>query len=514
MLEEYKRLSPSEFFYRNKEIAGFSNPSRSLYTSIRELFENSMDACELNGILPEIIIFLRRVRKSEKGEIYKLYIQDNGSGIPKKHILNALGTVLYSSKYVIRQSRGTFGLGGTLALLYGQITTGKPVKVISSTGNSQIHQYTFKIDIRTNNPVVYSYKAIRNNKKWRGTIIEFYLEGNYTIASRYIVNYLKLTAAITPYADILFVDPNGTLYYFPRTVKRMPRPPKVIKPHPHGIDLEFLKYLISMFPKTMTIKEFLTKAFHRVGETTALRFLQYAKIKPTLRLGAISEDILDRLYNALRTYDKFISPSADVLSPIGEDILMEGIKKEFKPEYVDVVSRNPSSYRGHPFIIEAGIAYGGELPGQAGDILLFRYANKIPLLFDEGSDVSYKVLERLRQGSYRIQSDKPIAVFIHIASTKIPFKSVGKEAIADVPEIEKEIELALKILFRRFLKYRRKIIKKKEVEKRLKIYERYIHLISKFSGKLADREPADVEKLLEKVKRRYGVKEKIESTSL
>ena len=514
MLEEYKQLSPSEFFYRNKEIAGFSNPSRSLYTSIRELFENSMDACELNGILPEIIIFLRRIRKSEKGEVYKLYIQDNGSGIPKKHILNALGTVLYSSKYVIRQSRGTFGLGGTLALLYGQITTGKPVKVISSTGNSQIHQYTFKIDIRTNNPVVYSYKAIRNNKKWRGTIIEFYLEGNYSIASRYIVSYLKLTAAITPYADILFVDPNGTLYYFPRTVNRMPKPPKIIKPHPHGIDLEFLKYLISTFPKTMTIKEFLTKAFHRVGETTALKFLQYAKIKPTIRLGAITEDILDKLYNALRTYDKFISPSADVLSPIGEDILIEGIKKEFKPEYVDVVSRTPSSYRGHPFIIEAGIAYGGELPGQAGDILLFRYANKIPLLFDEGSDVSYKVLDRLRQGSYRIQSDKPIAVFIHIASTKIPFKSVGKEAIADVPEIEKEIELALKILFRRFLKYRRKIIKKKEVEKRLKIYERYIHLISRFSGKLADREPADVEKLLEKVKMRYGVKEKIESKSL
>lgn len=512
MLEEFKQLSPSEFFYRNKEIAGFSNPSRSLYTSIRELFENSMDACELNKILPEIIIFLRRIRKSERGEIYKLYIQDNGSGIPKKHILNALGTILYSSKYVIRQSRGTFGLGGTLALLYGQITTGKPVKVVSSTGNSQIHQYTFKIDIKTNNPIVYSYKAIRNNRGWRGTIIEFYLEGNYSIASRYIINYLKLTATITPYADIIFVDPNGVLYYFPRTISKMPRPPKKVKPHPHGIDLEFLKYLINTFPKTLTIKEFLTRAFHRVGENTAVKFLQYAKIKPTIKLGAINDDILDKLYNSLRSYNKFISPSADVLSPIGEDILIEGIYKEFKPEYVDVTSRNPSSYRGHPFIVEAGMAYGGGIPGQAGDILLFRYANKIPLLFDEGSDVSYKVLDKLKQGSYKIQSDKPIAIFIHIASTKIPFKSVGKEAIADVPEIEREIELALKTLFRRFLKYRRRVIKKKEAEKRLKVYYQYIRLISEFSSKLADREAADINKLLERVKTRYNVKERISQT--
>ena len=510
MLEEYKRLSPSEFFYRNRELAGFSNPSRSLYTSIRELFENSMDACELSGINPEIVIFLRRIKKGEKGEVYKLYIQDNGSGIPKKHILNALGSVLYSSKYVIRQSRGTFGLGGTMALLYGQITTGKPVKVVSSTGNSQIHQYVFKIDIRTNNPIIYGYKTIRNSRRWRGTIIEFYLEGNYSIASRYIINYLKLTAAITPYADILFIDPNGNLFYFPRTTDKMPRPPKVIKPHPHGIDLEFLKHLISLYPKSMTLKEFLTKAFHRVGMSTASRFLTFAKLKGNIRLGDLTEELIEKLYNALRTYDKFISPNSDVLSPITEELFKEGIIKEFKPEYVDVISRPPSSYSGHPFIVEAGLAYGGDIPGQAGDVILFRYANKIPLLFDEGSDVSYKVLERLRQGSYRIQSDKPIAIFVHIASTKVPFKSVGKEAVADVPEVEKEIELALKHLFRRFIKYRRRIIRKREMAKRVKIYEKYIHLINKFSSELAEREPADLTRLLEKVRERYGVKREVE----
>ncbi len=509
-MEEYKELSPSEFFYRNKEIAGFSNPARSLYTAIRELFENSMDACELNEILPEIVISLRKVGERQKTEIYRLYIQDNGSGIPKKHILNALGKMLFSSKYVIRQSRGTFGLGGTMSLLYGQITTGKPVKVVSSTGNSQIHQYVFKIDVRSNQPKIYSEKSYRNYRKWRGTIIEFYLEGNYPKAMRYIINYFKLTAAITPHADILFLDPYGTMYYFPRTINKTPQPPKKIKPHPHGIDLELLKTLIERSPSHMTVKEFLVKSFHRVGSSTAVKFLKYAKIRPDTKLGDLDDTLIDRLYTALTSYDGFIAPNSDILSPIGEDVLREGITKEFRPEYIDTVTRPPSSYRGHPFIVEAALAYGGEIPGQAGDITLFRYANKIPLLYDEGSDVSYIVLERLKQ-SYRISSDKPLAIFIHIASTKVPFKSVGKEAIADAPEIEREIELAMRTLLRNFIKYRRRVVRKREAVRRLKIYEKYLGLIARFAKQLAGREEVDITPLLRKIRSRYKVEESVET---
>ncbi len=508
MVEEYKELSPSEFFYRNREIAGFSNPARSLYTAIRELFENSMDACELNRIKPEIIISLKKVGEREKADVYRLYIQDNGSGIPKKHILNALGKMLFSSKYVIRQSRGTFGLGGTMSLLYGQITTGRPIKVISSVGNSQIHQYIFKIDVRKNTPKIYSEKTIRNTRRWRGTIIEFFLEGNYPKAMRYIINYFKLTAAITPYADIVFLDPYGTLYYFPRTIDKIPKPPKTIRPHPHGIDLEYLKMLMEKTPQHTTIRDFLVKNFHRVGGSTALRFLKYAKIRPDIKIGDLDDQLIEKLYISLKNYDKFLSPNADILSPIGEDILREGINKEFNPEYIDVITRPASSYSGHPFIVEAALAYGGYIPGQSGDIILFRYANKIPLLYDEGSDVSYQVLDRLRH-SYKLESDKPIAIFIHIASTKIPFKSVGKEAIADVPELEREIELAMRILMRGFLRYRRRVIKKREVSKRIKTYEKYMEKINLFASRLAEKEPADLSKLLDKIRERYGV-EKIE----
>jgi DNA topoisomerase-6 subunit B len=505
--EIYREASPSEFFYRNRQLAGFSNPSRALYTTIRELFENSLDACELHRIKPNILISLRQIEKnSSTTAIYKLYIQDNGSGIPKKYVLDALGKVFFSSKYILRQSRGTFGLGGTMAILYAQATSGKPVKVITSTGDKYIVQYVFKIDIDRNKPHVIKQKTIRNKNRWRGTILELYLEGNYSYAARYIISYFKHTAAITPHAEITFIDPDGDLYYFRRTLNMVPKPPKETKPHPHGIDLETLKKMINNAPKTMTIKEFLIKNFHRLGKSIADKFLKYAKIRGYLRIGEIDENILDRLYKSLKSFEGFISPSSEVLSPIGEKIFYEGIKKEFSPEYIDVITRPPSSYQGHPFIIEAALAYGGTIPGNPGEIVLYRYANKIPLLFDEGSDVASKVLNNINMSNYKRPSDKPTALFVHIASTKIPFKTVGKEAIADVPEIEKEIELAFRYLLRRFTKYTRRIERRRSAEKRLHIFKKYLELIGEYSSKLAEKDKPNIEILIEKLEERYGIK--------
>jgi DNA topoisomerase-6 subunit B len=209
----------------------------------------------------------------------------------------------------------------------------------------------------------------------------------------------------------------------------------------------------------------------------------------------------------MKNYEGFISPSSDVLSPIGEKILYEGIIKEYNPEYIDIVTRPPSSYQGHPFIIEVALAYGGQILGNPGEITIYRYANKIPLLFDEGSDVTSKVLNSINMATYKRPTDKPTALFIHLASTKIPFKTVGKEAIADVPEIEKEIELAIRYLLRRFTTYTRRIERKIHAERRLKIFRKYLNLIGEFSSKMINKEKPDIESLLEKLEKRYRIKE-------
>ncbi len=513
-VEQYTELSPSEFFYRNRELAGFTNPSRSLYTAIRELFENSMDACELHGIKPDILVVLREIKKiSSERSIYRLYIRDNGSGIPEQHVLEALGKMLYSSKYVLRQSRGTFGLGGTMALLYGQITTNQPIKVISATRRSgKIYQYVFKINVRSNKADVKEVKRFRNIDGWHGTIIDFMLEGCYSRIRSKIVEYFKYTAVIAPYAEITFIDPEGRLFFFKRTSNKMPKPPKETKPHPHGIDIEGLRKMLIESDPNMTLKDFLKSKFHRVGEKTANNFLEFVKLDGTITIKEILSDkdgrVIEKLYRGLQNYDKFLSPSADILSPIGVDILREGIIKEFHPEYVSVVARPSSSYKGHPFIVEAAIAYGGSIPGAPGEIVLFRYANKIPLLYDEANDVSRKVLNSINWNSYRRPSDRPTAIFIHICSTKVPFKSVGKEFIADIPEVEREIELAIRELLRGLTRYTRKVIRRMEAEKRLNIFKKYLPQIAKFSTKLADKKAVpDVKPLIRRIEDRYKLRQ-------
>jgi len=506
--EVFREESPSAFFYKNRQLAGFSNPTRALYTAVRELVENSLDACDLHGIKPDIFISLTKFKEvSGNVHIYKLTVIDNGCGIPREYVLKALGRVFVSSKYVLRQSRGTFGLGGTMALLYAQATSNKPIRVVTSTGGRYINSFKFYIDIEKNEAKTIEYNKILNRDGWHGTLIELYLEGNYRSASRYILSYLKQTATILPYARIIFIDPNGVLYYFKRTIEYMPRPPKETKPHPHGIDLETLKRMLrDERNKGLTLIDFLVKRFHRVGYSTASKFLSYADIDPNIRIGELNDNDIERLYISMKNYNGFLPPSADVLSPIGLDVFKNGIIKEYNPEYIDLVVRPPSSYSGHPFIIEAALAYGGDIPGEPGEIKLFRYANKIPLIFDEGIDVATKVLKNINFSIYKRPSDKPIALFIHIVSTKIPFKTLGKEAIADIPEIEREIELAFRYLFRRLSKHVSRIERHKKASKKFKTYERYLELIGYFSAKMVGREKPDVSKLLERIKERYKLK--------
>ncbi len=484
-IEKFKSISPADFFYKNREIAGFDNPAKATYMIIRELVENSLDACETHKIIPEIYIRLRKVPTTPN--VYEIHVQDNGCGIPFDHIPPAFGQILYSSKYVLRQTRGTFGMGGKMAILYGQITTHFPVTIISSTGVEDWYLFKLMIDIQSNKPIVKSRRSFPNPSHNHGTIIEFRFEGDYTRAKQRIIEYLKLTATILPYLNLTFIDPDGVLYLFSRSTKILPKPPIEVLPHPNGVDTETLSRLISE-TKAKSMIEFLQKHFHRVGKRTAVKFLKHVNVDPSRSPKSLVSDEILHLGQAMRNYKFFLPPDAKCLSTIGTDLLIKGIKKEFNPEFVVAVTRPPSVYEGHPFIVEAAIAYGGNVssPQCPGDINLFRFANKIPLLYDAYNDVSMKVIKKIKWWRYRVDIEKdPIAFFIHICSTKIPYKTIGKEYIADRPEIEYEIEWALKNCGKRLRAYLMRKAKMEIKKRRLLILEKYLPHIAKFASELA-----------------------------
>ena len=586
--EKFNQISPSEFFYSNRDLAGFSNPTRSLYTAVREFVENALDACDQKGILPDVHLIIKAVDPDKPDpKPYILTVKDNGPGIDAEHIPLAFGTVLYGSKFGLKQARGMFGLGATMAILYGQITTNKPVIVKSSADGKIQNQFEILLDIQKNKPVIVKHTTKEITKK--GLSVSICLEGDYSKAGNKIRDYVYETSLITPYASITFDDPKGQKFSHPRFVKDIPPPPTIIRPHPHGIDVERIRRMIvesqfeiptiddamiekvrkdlglsvkklsftsimekakkkwknlprqvrvvialmsflkmdfeklnkikiedidmpnkklfywdfgdsqsksvDMDPESQYYKQltntvqgeplttFLTKRFQRVGPTTAVKFAAFAKLKPEKRMGTLTNQELVNLSDALQKFEDFMSPDSSCLAPLGAEPLEKGIKKFFNPDFVAVVQRPASAYSGFPFIIEMGIAYGGDI--KTGGPHVYRYANRIPLLYDEGSDVVIKVVNDTDWGRYKVKGEPPFIIVSHICSTRIPYKTAGKENVADRQEIERELRLALQFLSRKLSSFMSKRGQAEMAKKRANLYAKYIPMIAEFCTELS-----------------------------
>ncbi|AGT35308.1 MAG: DNA topoisomerase VI subunit B [Thermofilum sp.] len=497
MSEKYRGLSPAEFFHRNKEIAGFSNPSRALYQTVRELVENSLDATETHGILPYIDVEVRL--HEDRPEWVTLRVADNGIGIPAHEIPNVFGRVFYGSKYVVRQTRGVFGLGVKMAVLYAQMTTGKPIYVKSSTRDSDVvGEYLLYIDISRNIPHVQKMRIKKKNKNWHGTIVRLTLEGAWLQSKKRIEDYIRRTALISPYATIRYRSPDGELL-FERVSKELPEPPQIGKYHPKGVDIEILKDLIRRSNNNdMTLAGFLEKYFEGVGEKIAQEFLTWAGFQPDTKVKELKLADLEKLATAMKNFPKWRRPRPLTLSPLGPELLKKGVKSILKPEFATAVIRPPSSYGGHAFIVEAAIAYGGEIPPQ-DNVLLLRFANKMPLLYDEGVDVSRKIVDSIDWSIYKIKFPAPVAVVTHVCSTKIPFKGVGKEAIADVPELEHELEIAIRDVARRLRIYLSKLEKMYEVKRKEVTIRKYMGEVSSSLAYVLNMDPNSISSLLEEL---------------
>ena len=486
--EQYRQMNVAEFFARNKQIAGFGNATRAVYQTVRELVENALDATDVHGILPALQVIieydeeLARANPGKERRFLRVTVEDNGIGVPPNVVADAFGRVLYSSKYVNRQTRGMYGLGVKAAVLYGQMTAGTPVVVSSSTRLSKyVYSKTIYIDIYKNEPMIEEDVQWLKTSGWHGTRVTVRLEGNWSGARSRVLEYIRRTAIVAPYAEIILQTPEGDLYLFPRMTTELPPPPREVKPHPHGVDVEQMKIILRE-TTAQKLYQALAQEFQSVGERTARRFLKEAGFDPEMdpkRL--LSDDMkneLVRLVTVMKTYAGFRAPRSDHLSPIGEKLIVLGLRRMFSPEFATAVTRPPRAHGGHSFVVEAGIAYGGEIRAR-DEPLLLRYANKIPLLYEEKEGVMYKVVSRINWKHYRVDFPAPLVVLVHIASTRVPYKGVGKESIAEVPEIEREIRIAVMTAARRLARFLARKRREEEARKRIITISKYIPEIAR-----------------------------------
>ena len=494
-------MSVAEFFKRNRAVAGFSNPARSVYQTVRELLENALDATENYGILPDIKLNVRKLGKIAGKDLLEIECQDNGIGVPPTHVPKAFAQVLYGSKYINRQSRGLFGMGVKMAVIYAQITTGEPITVVTSPKNGDGTVYTFqlKINMKENKPVVVSRSKAKGNG-WHGTKVKLRIAGDWGRARRYVVEYVKRTAVITPFANIYFRYPEDGKYSilrFGRTTEKMPPPPQVKKPHPYGVDFEVFKDMLSSAPKNMKVYRFLASRFDRVGDVTAVKLLKSVGISQRKTVGGLTKADIKKLWEALQTF-KWPRPSAEGLSPLGAKLIEVGLRRVFSPEFVAAVQRPPSSHGGYAFIVEAGAAWGGNIP-VSDKITILRFLNKIPAIYDEGDCGITKVVQSIDLSNYKLQPPQPLVILVHVVSTKIPFKGLGKEALADVPELQHEVELAVRESLRKIARCISKKRREEEERRRKAEILKYSDMISASVSYLAGVDSRVVKLSLEKL---------------
>lgn len=379
MAANQKEISVSEFFAKNRHLLGFDNPRKALLTTVKEAVDNSLDACEEAGILPEIWVHIEATGPNR----YKVGIQDNGPGILKKQIPLIFGKLLYGSKFHrLRQSRGQQGIGISAAGMYGVQTTGKPVKIISKVGAKQpAHYYEIQIDTKKNEPRILNGKGEgvdippgdkgakviqQHGIEWvdqpHGTRVTIELEAKFVRGRGSVDEYLQQTAIANPHITLHYIDPDDYVYDYKRSAERLPPEPKEIKPHPYGVEVGRLAAMFEESPPG-SLSDFLRNRFSRVTPPIAQRLCKTAGLSTRANIRKLGRSEVDKLFEAIQA-TKIAPPAVDCISPIGEDLILKGLHQVVPGEFYAAATRPPSVYRGNPFQIEVGLAYGGTAPTQ------------------------------------------------------------------------------------------------------------------------------------------------------
>jgi DNA topoisomerase-6 subunit B len=501
--ERQREISVAEFFTKNRHLLGFDHPRKALLTAVKEAVDNSLDACEEAGFPPDLAVEIAPIAGTE--DRFRIAVQDNGPGIVRKQIPRIFGKLLYGSKFhTLKQQRGQQGIGISAAGMYGQLTTGRPVVIVSKTGKGKkAHRFEIAIDAKKNEPIALKDEEV----DWtpdHGTRVEIELQGEYLKGARSVDEYLRQTAVGNPHVRLVYLDPGGETRIFERGTEALPREVRAIRPHPHGVELGMLQKMLQETASHWLVG-FLQGDFCRIGPKTAKEICAAAGLPPNARPRRIAREDADKLHRAIAA-TKIMAPPTDCIAPIGEEGILAGLKKEVEADFYTAASRSPAVYRGNPFLLEVGLAYGK--PGGFGvevdeatgkiratakkkaeetlladadePIRLLRFANRVPLLYQQSSCAITKSVIATNWKAYGLAQPRgalpvgPAVLFVHMASVWVPFTSESKEAIASYPEIGKEIRLALFEVGRRLATYLRKGRRLVDEWKKRSYIEKYI----------------------------------------
>ncbi len=537
MASKQREIAVSEFFLKNRHLLGFDSPRRALLTAVKEAVDNSLDACEEAGVLPEIAVELEQIAETR----FRVTVTDNGPGIVRNQIPKIFAKLLYGSKFHrLRMSRGQQGIGISAAGMYGQLTTGSATRILSRIKHAKCaHALAVQIDTRQNKPAILS----DTEQDWfptfqpvnaegqpdgepqpskHGTSVSIEMEAAYQRGKQSVDEFVKQCAIVNPHLTLHYslklqskpetgnrgggnlkpetgnlkaeAEPKPSEFQvsglksqvsavtYHRAVKAMPKIPDEILPHPHGVELGMLMQMLKD-TESRTVRSALAGDFSRVSAQAALDICTRAGIEPKTNPTRIAHHESEALYKAIQE-TKLMRPPTDCLSPIGEAQILAGLQKELKADFFTAVTREPAVYRGNPFQIEIGLAYArpqeNEGLGSEEPVRVMRFANRVPLLYQPGACAMTKGVIGVNWKSYGLSQPKdalplgPVVILVHMASVWVPFTSESKDAIAGYGEIIDELTLGLQECGRRLSVFLHKRHRELEAARKRSYIELYI----------------------------------------
>jgi len=522
LAKDFREHSVAEFFKKNRQMLGLYGKIRTLTTIVHEYCTNSLDATEEAKILPDL-----EIKMSELGtEYYELTVKDNGPGLTKETVGKALGMLLAGTKFHrMVQSRGQQGIGAAGVTLFSQITTGKPVKVISGTGKGKTFSLELTIDPKKNEPKIINLKDIE--KQFQGLAIQAkFKDVLYRVSEQGPLEYLRRTAIANPHAQITFVDPFGEKTVFKRSLNDIPEKPTPVKPHPRGVTVDEL-ITLAKYSDSRKVGSFLKNEFDRMGDKAVeeiSRKITFDMNKDPRKIGWEEAEEIVKAFKEIQ----FIAPRVDALRPIGEHRIKTSLESIVKPEFLSVITRKPQVYSGgFPFQVEVAVAFGGEAGRSTNGnnekkegieelkrMEIMRFANRAPLLFDGGACAITKAVNSIEWKRYGVQDidNAPLTIFVNFISVYVPYTSAGKQAIADEEEVVEELRLALMDAARRIARHIVGKRKEKEKLEKKRMYLKYATEVALAVSEMTGKPKAEIEKkLLNIVMKRLKIEEEEEN---
>mgnify|MGYP006102974685 FL=1 len=507
-----KQIAISEFFEKNKHFLGFDSLQRAIITAVKESVDNSLDACEEVRILPDIRIEVKRLG----GNRVELIAQDNGPGIPRDSIEHVFGKFLLGSRFhAIRQTRGQQGIGITGVVMYSQLTTGAKTRVVSKVKDDATAVFVdLGIDTRKN-------KAIKSGEirdTWidnvtgeeveHGLRIETVMNAKYQRGRQSVYQYLRMTSIVNPHATITLTvqDKDGDIIeegHWERTTDRLPRVVKEIKPHPHGIHLGTLQRMLRE-AEERKMTSFLRHNFSGISMRAAREILEKAGLDESRQPRRIRAEEAQLIADSFQKV-KVLNPPTDCLSPIEDLLIKKGLSKAIDSRFASTATREPQVTQGNPFQVEVGLVFGGDLNSDS-PIEILRFANRVPLMYQQGGCLLTKALESVDWKRYGLEQPGgrgipkgPAAVLIHLASTNVQFTSEAKEAVASNEEVLEEIRRALLEVGRGLKNHLKKSSQRKKAQEKFELINVILPEISKKSSQLLDREEPDLAPVITRI---------------